>query len=264
MCPWPRIQAALTDEYALQRHLSSRPRRAADVGEEGGRRPHARRAAGDCVDCHQCVAVCPTGVDIREGPNLGCIQCGLCIDACDTVMERLDRPTRLIAYDTDHQHPAAAGRQVGDRPHRPAAHLALFRSDPGGRRGDGVVAVGAVDQFGQRHPRPQSRICRPLRRRHPQRLHRPHPQQADDAARLRHCGRGTRRSDHRGDRGRRRRRRPRRRRRRRTRPAKCASSSASRRRRPRPRSRSPSSSRIREDGEAATVTDNFRGPGAAR
>ncbi|MEQ9689850.1 MAG: FixG Ig-like domain-containing protein, partial [Bauldia litoralis] len=57
--------------------------------------------AGDCVDCHQCVAVCPTGVDIREGPNLGCIQCGLCIDACDTVMERLDRPTRLIAYDTD-------------------------------------------------------------------------------------------------------------------------------------------------------------------
>jgi len=57
--------------------------------------------AGDCVDCHQCVAVCPTGVDIREGPNLGCIQCGLCIDACDNIMEKLDRPTRLIAYDTD-------------------------------------------------------------------------------------------------------------------------------------------------------------------
>ena len=56
---------------------------------------------GDCVDCLQCVHVCPTGVDIREGPNVGCIQCGLCIDACDTVMGKIDRPPRLIAYDTD-------------------------------------------------------------------------------------------------------------------------------------------------------------------
>ncbi len=57
--------------------------------------------AGDCVDCNQCVAVCPTGVDIRDGANLGCIQCGLCIDACDTVMAKIGRPPRLIAYDTD-------------------------------------------------------------------------------------------------------------------------------------------------------------------
>ena len=59
------------------------------------------RTAGDCIDCGQCVAVCPTGVDIREGPNLGCIQCGLCIDACDAVMKKIERPARLIAYDTD-------------------------------------------------------------------------------------------------------------------------------------------------------------------
>ncbi len=57
--------------------------------------------AGDCIDCLQCVHVCPTGVDIRNGPNLGCIQCGLCIDACDAVMAKIGRPTRLIAYDTD-------------------------------------------------------------------------------------------------------------------------------------------------------------------
>src|SRR5262249_43550234 len=57
--------------------------------------------AGDCIDCLQCVHVCPTGVDIRGGPNLGCIQCGLCIDACDAVMTKIGRPTRLIAYDTD-------------------------------------------------------------------------------------------------------------------------------------------------------------------
>ena len=43
----------------------------------------------------------PTGVDIRNGPDLGCIQCGLCIDACDAVMAKIGRPARLIAYDTD-------------------------------------------------------------------------------------------------------------------------------------------------------------------
>ena len=59
------------------------------------------RGRGDCIDCNQCVAVCPTGVDIREGSQLGCIQCGLCIDACDTVMTKVGRPTRLIGYDTD-------------------------------------------------------------------------------------------------------------------------------------------------------------------
>ena len=57
--------------------------------------------AGDCIDCHQCINVCPTGVDIRDGIQLGCIQCGLCIDACDTVMSQIGYPTGLIAYDTD-------------------------------------------------------------------------------------------------------------------------------------------------------------------
>jgi cytochrome c oxidase accessory protein FixG len=101
MCPWPRIQAALTDEYALNvtyRYDRGEPRaslkKAAALHEHG-------LPAGDCIDCLQCVHVCPTGVDIRGGPNLGCIQCGLCIDACDAVMEKIGRPVRLIAYDTD-------------------------------------------------------------------------------------------------------------------------------------------------------------------
>jgi cytochrome c oxidase accessory protein FixG len=101
MCPWPRIQAALTDEHAL--NVTYRY----DRGEPRGsvKKSEALRQqglpAGDCVDCLQCVAVCPTGVDIRDGPNLGCIQCGLCIDACDSVMVKVGHPTRLIAYDTD-------------------------------------------------------------------------------------------------------------------------------------------------------------------
>jgi len=101
MCPWPRIQAALTDEFALNvtyRYDRGEPRCSVKKAEQ--LRAHGA-PAGDCVDCQQCVHVCPTGVDIREGANLGCIQCGLCIDACDAVMAKLNRPTRLIAFDTD-------------------------------------------------------------------------------------------------------------------------------------------------------------------
>ncbi len=55
---------------------------------------------GDCIDCHQCVDVCPTGIDIRNGTQLECINCTACIDACDTVMEKVDRPKGLIRYDS--------------------------------------------------------------------------------------------------------------------------------------------------------------------
>jgi len=112
MCPWPRIQAALTDEHALNvtyRYDRGEPRQSV-------KKSIAQRAqglpSGDCVECLQCVHVCPTGVDIRDGPNLGCIQCGLCIDACDAVMVKIGRPTRLIAYDTDL---AVKDRQEGRR-----------------------------------------------------------------------------------------------------------------------------------------------------
>lgn len=101
MCPWPRIQAALTDEWALNvtyKYDRGEPRcsvkKAFDLRSLG-------ETVGDCIDCNQCVAVCPTGIDIRDGAQLGCIQCGLCIDACDTVMTKVGRPTRLIGYDND-------------------------------------------------------------------------------------------------------------------------------------------------------------------
>src|SRR6478735_11029337 len=83
MCPWPRIQAALTDEWAL--NVTYRY----DRGEERTSLKKAKElrakgeTVGDCVDCYQCVAVCPTGIDIRNGSQMDCIQCGLCIDACD-------------------------------------------------------------------------------------------------------------------------------------------------------------------------------------
>ncbi|MFC0219270.1 cytochrome c oxidase accessory protein CcoG [Pseudochelatococcus lubricantis] len=119
MCPWPRIQAALTDEEALNvtyRYDRGEPR--GSVKRNAALRAKGE-AAGDCIDCYQCVNVCPTGVDIRHGSQLGCIQCGLCIDACDTVMEKIGRPTRLIAYDTD--------RNVRARTEGKPTHVRLIR-----------------------------------------------------------------------------------------------------------------------------------------
>ncbi len=101
MCPWPRIQAALTDEHALNvtyRYDRGEPRYSLKKAEQ---QRSAGLAAGDCIDCNQCVWVCPTGVDIRNGNQLDCIQCGLCIDACDDVMKKIGRPQELIAYDND-------------------------------------------------------------------------------------------------------------------------------------------------------------------
>lgn len=101
MCPWPRIQAALTDEWAL--NVTYRT----DRGEQRMSVKSAEKAraagqpAGDCIDCRACVNACPTGVDIRDGLQLGCIQCGLCIDACDTMMGKVGREPGLIGYDTD-------------------------------------------------------------------------------------------------------------------------------------------------------------------
>ncbi len=109
LCPWPRIQGALTDEHAL--NVTYR----FDRGEP--RAPHRKGETwdgrGDCIDCNQCVQVCPMGIDIRDGAQLACIHCALCIDACDDMMRKVGRPTGLIAYDTDS---AVLQRAAGEKP----------------------------------------------------------------------------------------------------------------------------------------------------
>ncbi|MGD9785371.1 MAG: cytochrome c oxidase accessory protein CcoG [Hyphomicrobiaceae bacterium] len=96
MCPWPRIQGAMFDADSLL--VTYRDYR----GEPRG--PHRKtqgwEGRGDCIDCNACVAVCPMGIDIRDGAQLECIQCALCIDACNDVMRKIDRPQNLVAYDT--------------------------------------------------------------------------------------------------------------------------------------------------------------------
>ncbi len=105
MCPWPRIQTAMLDEKSLI--VTYKDWR----GEQRGSLKKAAKnpdAYGDCIDCNMCVAVCPTGVDIREGQQIGCITCGLCIDACDRVMKEVGRPRGLIDYATLEQCEAEA------------------------------------------------------------------------------------------------------------------------------------------------------------
>jgi cytochrome c oxidase accessory protein FixG len=105
MCPWPRIQAAMLDEKSLI--VTYKDWR----GEQRGSLKRAQKEPekyGDCIDCRECVAVCPTGIDIREGQQIGCITCALCIDACDRVMKDIGRPRGLIDYATLEQCEAEA------------------------------------------------------------------------------------------------------------------------------------------------------------
>ncbi|MFC4272881.1 cytochrome c oxidase accessory protein CcoG [Sneathiella chungangensis] len=96
MCPWPRIQGAMVDEDSLT--VTYHAARGEPRGPHKKGEPWAGR--GHCIDCNQCVAVCPMGIDIRDGLQLECISCALCIDACNDVMDKIDLPRGLIGYDT--------------------------------------------------------------------------------------------------------------------------------------------------------------------
>ena len=105
MCPWPRIQTAMLDEKSLivtYKDWRGEPRGSVKKAEKNPGQ------IGDCIDCMQCVQVCPTGYDIRNGPDIACITCGLCIDACDRVMKDIGRPRGLIDYATQEDCEAEA------------------------------------------------------------------------------------------------------------------------------------------------------------
>jgi cytochrome c oxidase accessory protein FixG len=99
ICPYGRHQSVLVDENTILVAYDHKR------GEKRGPLRHAksfgeRRVAGhgDCVDCDLCVAVCPTGIDIRNGVQMECVQCTACIDACDNVMDKIGSPRGLIRY----------------------------------------------------------------------------------------------------------------------------------------------------------------------
>lgn len=99
ICPYGRLQSTMLDENSLIVAYDYKR------GEKRGRllrgQPAGARAAagqGDCVDCNQCVVVCPTGIDIRNGVQMECVHCTACIDACDAVMDKVGSPRGLIRY----------------------------------------------------------------------------------------------------------------------------------------------------------------------
>ena len=95
VCPYGRFQSVLLDNKSIVV--------AYDFvrGEERGK-PGKNRSEelGDCIDCYQCVEVCPTGIDIRNGTQLECVNCTACIDACDHVMDKIKKPRGLVRYDS--------------------------------------------------------------------------------------------------------------------------------------------------------------------
>ncbi len=99
ICPYGRFQSALLDEnsivvaYDYKRGEKRGPFKRSQTVEQ-----RQADGLGDCVSCNQCVAVCPTGIDIRNGTQMECVNCTACIDACDTVMTKIGRPKGLIRY----------------------------------------------------------------------------------------------------------------------------------------------------------------------
>lgn len=113
LCPYARIQGVMTDSQTIL------PAYDVKRGEPRGKLRKGVGAAapqGDCIDCFQCVQVCPTGVDIRNGQQLGCITCGLCLDACDAVMDKIGKPRGLIRYASLDEFSGKQARKIYQHP----------------------------------------------------------------------------------------------------------------------------------------------------
>ncbi len=118
MCPYARFQSAMFDRdtlivaYDKKRGEPRGKLKSKDFSLE----PEIHQ--GDCIDCKQCVVVCPTGIDIRDGLQMECIACGLCIDACNDVMQKINRPKGLIRYETQ-RHLEQGGKKAKFKIFRP-------------------------------------------------------------------------------------------------------------------------------------------------
>ncbi len=93
VCPYGRLQGVMLDEDSViitYDYMRGEPR--------GSQKKNVENDLGDCIDCKQCVHVCPTGIDIRNGTQLECVNCTACIDACDAIMDKIEKPHGLIRY----------------------------------------------------------------------------------------------------------------------------------------------------------------------
>ncbi|WP_417456477.1 cytochrome c oxidase accessory protein CcoG [Kordiimonas sp.] len=141
MCPYSRFQSAMFDRDTLiigYDEKRGEPRGKHKKGESWDGR-------GDCVDCTACVQVCPMGIDIRDGLQMECIACGLCVDACDDIMDKVGRPRGLIRYDTTNNQ-IAREEGVKERSHLLRARTVYYTAI--------LALVGGIMLYGLTHRDP--------------------------------------------------------------------------------------------------------------
>lgn len=127
MCPYARFQSAMFDKdtliiaYDEKRGESRGGRKKTATQEE-----YQAQGLGDCIDCKQCVHVCPTGIDIRDGLQSACIACAACIDVCDGIMDKMGYDSGLIRYTTENKDEGKPSRVVRPRTIFYASFLTIF------------------------------------------------------------------------------------------------------------------------------------------
>lgn len=110
VCPYGRLQGVLMDRNSIvvaYDYKRGEPREKLHKGQD--------RAAGDCVSCFQCVAVCPTGIDIRNGTQMECVNCTACIDACDSIMDKVGFDQGLIRYTSENAIVSGINKLITNR-----------------------------------------------------------------------------------------------------------------------------------------------------
>ncbi len=122
ICPYGRFQSAVLDENSMVvAYDHKRGEKRAPLHRDQSHTQRAAAGQGDCVSCRQCVAVCPTGIDIRNGTQMECVNCTACIDACDTIMDKVGRPRGLIRF-------ASLNNIERGEPQRFTARMKLYAS----------------------------------------------------------------------------------------------------------------------------------------
>ncbi|AQX10227.1 cytochrome c oxidase accessory protein CcoG [Elizabethkingia ursingii] len=121
ICPYGRLQGVLIDKQTINVYYDYK--RGENRSKWRNNEDRKALGKGDCIDCNQCVVVCPTGIDIRNGQQLECINCTACIDACDEIMEKVGLPKGLVRYATEQE--IEAGTKFRFTPRMKATTVAL-------------------------------------------------------------------------------------------------------------------------------------------